>query len=167
MVGNTQRTHKIIGLCLFGFALFYFLSSFRLKMGSLKVPGPGLIPGIIGLLLVLFTAIHLYRVFRANPPGKEKSEAPAGAGKNYRAIGGILICTAVYPFILEPLKFILATLLASFIMLFLLRPGRILFSFLLSLAMAAGAFLVFSRLFGVGLPSGPLEIFLFRIGGGS
>jgi putative tricarboxylic transport membrane protein len=165
MVGNTQRAHKIIALGLFGFALFYFLSSFRLKTGGLNAPGPGLIPGVIGFLLVLFTAVYLCRVFRGNFTEREKSGAPGIEGKNYRAIAGVLACTAVYPFLLEPLKFILSTFLASFIMLFLLRPGKILFSLLLSLAMAAGAFLLFSRLFGVGLPSGPLEIFLFRVGG--
>jgi hypothetical protein len=165
MIRNTARSQKIIALCLFGFSLFYFLGSFRLKLGSLKNPGPGLIPAAIGLLLVVFTALYLFRVLRVNPPEKEIKQAPSGAGKNYRAIAGVLICTAVYPFILEPLKFILATLAASFVMLVLLKPRQILFSFTLSLAMAVGSFLVFSRLFGVGLPSGFLETFLFRIGG--
>lgn len=165
MIRNTARSHKIIALCLFGFSLFYFLGSFRLKLGSLKNPGPGLIPAAIGLLLVVFTALYLFRVSRANPPEGENREAPSGAGKNYRAIAGVLICTAVYPFILEPLKFILSTLAASFVMFVLLKPRQILFALALSLAMAVGSFLVFSRLFGVGLPSGFLETFLFRIGG--
>jgi Tripartite tricarboxylate transporter TctB family len=165
MAGNTRRTRKIIAASLFGFSLFYFFASFRLKMGNLKNPGPGLIPMAIGFLMFAFTALHLFRVFRELPPRGEREEAPAAEGKNYRAIAGVLICTAVYPFLLEPLKFILSTLTASFVMLILLKPGKYLFSFLLSLAMAAGAFLVFSRLFGVGLPSGFLETFLFRIGG--
>jgi len=165
MTANPQRSHKIIAIFLFGLSLFYLLGSFRLKMGNLNNPGPGLIPMAIGFLLVAFTALHLFRVFRATPAAIGKKTNPGAEKKNYRAIAGILICTAVYPFILEPLNFILSTLLVSFVMLLLLRPGKILFSFLLSLAMAGGAFLVFARLFGVGLPSGFLETFLFRIGG--
>ncbi len=165
MIGSRQRGHKMIAISLFGFSLFYFLGSFRLKMGSLKNPGPGLIPMAIGVLMVVFTAIYLFRVFQGNPSESEKRRMPAAGGKNYRAIAGILICTAVYPFLLEPMKFILSTLIASFIMLVLLKPGKIAFAFLLSLGMAVGAFLVFSRLFGVGLPSGALETLLFRIGG--
>ncbi len=165
MIRNTVRSHKIIALCLFGFSLFYALASFRLKLGSLRNPGPGLIPAAIGLLLVVFTALHLFRVFRADSPEEGQDKKPTPAGKNYRAIAGVLLCTTVYPFILEPMKFILATLAASFVMLVLLKPRQILFSFALSLAMAVGSFLIFSRFFGVGLPSGILETFLFRIGG--
>ena len=164
MITNSQRRHKIIALFLLGFSLFYFLGSFRLKMGNLKNPGPGFIPVAIGFFLVAFTALYVFRVLRG-PSSTGKKEMPPARDKNYRAIAGILLCTAVYPFILEPLNFIFSTLIVCFIMLLLLRPGKILFSFLLSLAMAVGAFLIFARLFGVGLPSGFLEVFLFRIGG--
>ena len=165
MIRNTARSHRIIALCLFGFSLFYSFGSFRLKLGSLKNPGPGLIPAAIGLLLVVFTGLYLFQVFQANNPDGEKKSISSPGRKNYRAVAGVLICTAVYPFILEPLKFIVSTLIASFVMLILLKPRKILFAFTLSLAMAVGSFLVFSRFFGVGLPSGFLETFLFRIGG--
>jgi len=165
MDGKSRRNHKITALALFAFSLLYFLSSFRLKVGSLRNPGPGLIPMVIGLLLVVCTGIYLWRIFRERSGKSESEEKPAGKGKNYRAIVGILACTAVYPVILEPLKFIISTMAASFIMLFLLKPKRITFSFLLSLAIAVGAFLIFSRFFGVALPSGFLENLLFRIGG--
>ena len=166
MNAKRQRSLKITALSLFGFSLLYFIGSLRLKAGTLKNPGPGLIPAMIGALLIICTGFYLFRVFREKSREEEKKGGESSQeGKNYRAILGILICTTVYPFILEPLKFILATFSSGFIMLFLLKPKKILPSFLLALALAVGAFLIFSRVFGVAMPSGPLEIFLFRIGG--
>jgi hypothetical protein len=165
MNGKNQDIRKIASLALLVFSLLYGLSSFRLKMGTLRSPGPGLIPGVIGVLLVVCTGIYLFRVFGKGSERLAEEEKPAREGKNYRAIIGILACTALFPFILEPLKFIVSTMAASLVMLLLLKPTRWIFSFLLSLGMAVGAFLIFSRFFGVGLPSGFLENFLFRFGG--
>jgi len=165
MIGNTPRNHKIIALFLFGFSLVYFFGSFRLKMGTLKIPGPGLIPVVLGGLLVFCSGFYLYRVVFQNRRESMGKEGSAEGDKNYRAITGVLACTLIYPFILEPLKFIIATFAAGFIMLFLLRPRRPLSSGFLALSLAVGAFLVFSRLFGVALPSGFLENLIFRIGG--
>jgi len=165
VIGNTPRNHKIIALFLFGFSLIYFLGSFRLRMGTLKIPGPGLIPAAIGCLLLVCSGIYLYRIIFQKWREAPGEENPAAKDKNYRAIIGILICTLIYPFILEPLKFISATFAAGFIMLFLLRPRRPFSSGFLAIGLAVGAFLVFSRLFGVALPSGYLENLIFRIGG--
>jgi putative tricarboxylic transport membrane protein len=160
-----KMNHRIIAISLFSISLLYFFASFRLKMGTLQNPGPGLIPIVIGGLLVVCTAFYLFRVFWKQSEAVEGNNKTSGETKNYRAIVGILACTTVYPFILEPLKFILATFAAGFVMLFLLKPKKIFFSFLLALSMAVGAFLIFSRVFGVGLPSGLLENLLYQIGG--
>jgi hypothetical protein len=165
MIGNNPRNHKIIALVLFGFSLLYSLGSFRLKMGTLKIPGPGLIPAVIGVLLVICSGVYLYHIFSQNGPENMRKEKSTPGERNYRAIAGVLACTLIYPFILEPLKFISATSAAGFIMLFLIRPHRLFSSGFIALSLAVGAFLVFSRLFGVALPSGFLENWIFRIGG--
>ncbi|HXZ37695.1 MAG TPA: tripartite tricarboxylate transporter TctB family protein [Thermodesulfobacteriota bacterium] len=162
---HASRNQKITGFILFGFSLFYFFSSLRLKLGTFKNPGPGLIPVAIGGFLLLCTGIYLIRVLRLKPPG-EGNLAPSRRGpKNYPAIFGILGCTLAYPFLLEYGKFILSTFAIAYLMLAFLKPSRTLFPFFLALGMAVGSFLVFSRFLGVALPSGFLEDFLFRIGG--
>jgi putative tricarboxylic transport membrane protein len=165
MKAKRQLGLKITALSLLGFALLYFFYAMRLKAGTLKNPGPGLIPAAIGALLTLCSGVYLFRVFRKKTGDRKKEGEPSPGEKNYRAIVGIVICTVIYPFLLEPLKFILATFASGFVMLFLLKPKKVLYSVLLSLGLAVGAFLIFSRLFGVAMPSGPLEIFLFRMGG--
>jgi len=166
MKQKSQWNERVTAISLFSVSLLYFLSSFRLKMGTLQNPGPGFIPTVIGGLLVVCTAFYLFRVFGEILETVKRNDEPSRETKNYRAIVGILACIAVYPFLLEPLKFILATFTAGFIMLLLLKKSKkIFFSLLLALSMAVGAFLIFSLFFGVSLPRGPLENLLFQIGG--
>jgi len=164
MEGKGRRNEKITAVILLGFTLLYSYGSLRLKLGSFKYPGPGLFPVVIGGLLVVCSIFYLVRAFRARPPGAANADAAMGKEMNYRVIIGIVACTILYPFILEMLKFVISTTMVAFVMLFLLKPQRAVFSFLLALGMAIVSFLVFYRLLGVALPSGFLEDFLFRIG---
>ena len=165
MDGNGQRNEKIIAGILVGFSVLYLVSSFRLEIGNLRNPGPGFIAVWIGFFLTLSTGVYLFRVIRKNPPREKVADAVDGKRKNYRAIAGIIACGIVYPLILETLKFLVSTFAVTFFMLYLLKPQKLLFSIFLALAMVIVSFMTFSRLLGVGLPMGPLEIFLFHIGG--
>jgi putative tricarboxylic transport membrane protein len=169
MEGNSQRNKRITAVVLFGFSLFYLISSFWYKMGTIRKPGPGLVPMTIGATLFVLTTLYLIQVFGARFSGTEEKSVSLEEGKNYRAIRrtiyGMLGCTVVYPFILEPLSFVLSTSAVAFFMLFIMKPQRPIFSLFLALAMAIGSFLMFSRFLGVALPSGFLEELLFRIGG--
>jgi putative tricarboxylic transport membrane protein len=159
-----QAKEKLTGVILFALSLVYLLSCWKLKIGTVKNPGPGFIPVVIGILLLICTAAYLIRVFAARPGEKAAPQEIAGE-KNYRAVVGIIAGTVIYPFILEPLKFIAATTALAFAMLLLLKPKKPVFSFLLALSLAVGCFLIFSRLLGMVLPSGFMEDFLFQVGG--
>ena len=162
---ESRRKQILISLILLGFSLFYLIASLKLKMGTHKVMGPGFFPLVTGCLLLVCTVVYLVRVLAQRAREREAVKPAPRAEKNYRAVAGILVCTAAFPLILEYLKFVGSTFIVGFAMLLLLRPKSILFSLLLSIAIAVGCFLIFSRLFGVSLPFGPMEELLFRIGG--
>src|SRR3974377_1741444 len=86
MEGKSRRYEKITAFILFGFSLFYLLSSGRMKMGTTRNPGPGFIPLITGSLLFLCTAVYLIRVLRPKPGGREEAKAVPRGEKNYLAI---------------------------------------------------------------------------------
>lgn len=159
---NGRPNEKIIAAVLFGFSVLYLLSSFRLEIGNPRNPGPGFFPMAIGVFLATCTGIYLARVIRKKAPRGEG--APPIRRKNYRAIAAIIAAGIAYPLILGTLKFLVSTFAVTFFMLYVLKPQKPFFSFFLAFAMAVVSFLVFSRLLGVGLPMGPLEIFLFHIG---
>jgi hypothetical protein len=127
MKQRSQLNQRVTAISFFCVSLLYFLGSFRLKMGTLPDPGPGFVPAVIGGALVVCTSFYLVRVFRKKSETVEKSDKTSGETKNYHAIIGVLACMIVYPFILEWLKFILATFVASFIMLILLKKTRTIF----------------------------------------
>lgn len=162
MTATRDRHQVAAAVALLAFALVYFLSALPLSMGTPGRPGPGLVPAVIGSLLVLCTAAHLVRTLRRSRP-RPAAPTAVPARRNRLAIAGILASTIVYPLILEPLKFLLATAAVAFVMLVLLSPGRPVFSLFLALGMAVTFFVVFSRLLGVALPSGAVEHLVFQI----
>lgn len=120
-------------------------------------------PWLIGLLMLFFTSINLFRVFSGQkirnaiePERKEKRP-------NFRASFGIAASVFVYPFLLHNLKFILATFMAAFSMLFFLRYKKVLLLFLISMMVAVISFFIFSLLLGVTVPGGVLEQVLLRL----
>jgi putative tricarboxylic transport membrane protein len=164
-VTEKSRNRKITAYALFAFSLFYLFFTLKLKMGTPKNPGPGFVPACIGILLILSTGYHLIGVLKAcASEGKIERTAPPGE-KNYLAIYGTLACTLLYPFILETLKFLISTFIVSFFMLLILQHRKPVFSFLIAFCISVVSFIVFSLILGVGLPNGPLEVLLFRIGG--
>lgn len=165
MERKSLRNQKIASLALFGFSLFYLISSFRFKIGTLRNPGPGLIPMAIGILLVILTAVYLIRIFGRPIPQEASGQEAPRAGRNFRAIYGILACTIIYPLILETLKFLVSTFAVAFAMLYILKPRRPIWAAILALVLTVGSFVIFARLLNVVFPSGVLETFVFRIGG--
>jgi putative tricarboxylic transport membrane protein len=163
MEGNIQK-EKITAAALVGFSALYFVSSLRLEIGNLRNPGPGFFPIVVGFFLTVCTTIYLIRVIKRRTTVRE--EVPAAVErKDYRAIASIIASGIAYPLVLDTLKFLVSTFAVTFFMLYMLKPKKVLFSLLLAISMTIVSFIVFSRLLGVGLPMGPLEIFLFHIGG--
>jgi len=165
MEGKSQVSEKITAAILLVFSLLYFLKGLSLQMGTPRNPGPGFIPVVIGVLLVASTGFYLVRVFHAKGLEGEEKKTSVGEKKNYAAILGITGCAVLFPLLLETLKFLVTTFAVSFLMLSLLKPKKWAFAFFLAAGMSVSSFLIFSRLLGVALPMGFLEIFLFRIGG--
>ena len=163
MDGNGRPKETIIALALLGFSALYLVSSLQLEIGNPRNPGPGFFPIVMGVLLTVCTGIYGIRVIRKRTQGEES--APPVAGKNYRAIAAIIASGIAYPLILGTLKFVVSTFAVTFVMLYILKPQKLFSAFFLALAMAVVSFMIFARLLGVGLPMGPLEIFLFQIGG--
>ncbi len=161
---SSRRKERITACALLALSLLYSFGCLRLKIGALENPGAGLIPRVIGFLLLVFTAIYCYQVFRSQA-GRKEAEKPEKASRtNYLASLGIAACVVAYPFLLRNLKFLLATFIVVFAMLLLLKYKRMLSSLLISSLITVASFLIFSRLLGVVLPGGTLEQLAMRLG---
>ncbi len=156
--GLKDKIRAIVFLVL---SLVYSFGCLHLKVGALDNPGAGLIPRIIGLLLLLFTGIHCFKVFRHGSKGADSS--PKEERPNYAASLGIAASVVAYPFLLLQFKFLLATFAVVLVMLLLLRYRKWWASVVISAAVTVCSLLIFSRLLGVVLPSGWLEQMVFGL----
>jgi hypothetical protein len=162
---STSQKEKVTAVVLAGFSLIYLYGCLRLKLGTLKNPGPGFIPLLVGSLLFLCTSVNLYKVFKRKIRTEVKTEKGEGEGKNYIAIYGILGAAILYPVMLGNLKFILATMIVMFLMLALLKFKNLTYSVLTAFLITVISFVIFARFLGVALPSGMIEEFIYSIGG--
>jgi hypothetical protein len=158
-----MRKDKSVALGLFGIAVLYSIGCMELKLGTLRKPGPGLFPSLIAAALLLSTAAHIYKVFTKKT---ETSASPEGTeAVNLRAWVGIAICVFAYPALLMALDFVLSTFVTVSAMLLILRFKSWPVCLLVSLFTAIACFVVFAMLLGVALPSGVIEMFLYRLRG--
>ncbi len=158
-----MRKDKSVALGLFGIAVLYSIGCMELKLGTLRKPGPGLFPSLIAAALLLSTAAHLYKVYTK----KTETLVPAEGAQtvNLRAWVGIAICVFAYPALLMALDFVLSTFVTVFAMLLVLRFKSWPVCLLVSLFTAIACFVVFAILLGVALPSGFIEMLLYRLRG--
>ncbi|MBN2059205.1 MAG: tripartite tricarboxylate transporter TctB family protein [Deltaproteobacteria bacterium] len=100
---------------IFWIVLGMFLSVYaytKLGIGKLHEPGPGLMPFILGLLFSLLALFAMAGILR----GKEqqnisKKEESNQEGAIYKRVILVVVAMFVYALLLEPLGFILTTLL--------------------------------------------------------
>jgi len=149
MVVDARRGEAVVGLALtvFGIGLAFLAS--RMPAGSVSLPGPGFMPSAVGILLAL---VGIGCMAGALLPTDAARTINLGGVK---AWGG-LATLALAAFAFEPLG---APLTLSVVMavLFRLAGGYSLArSAVFGCTASAMAWLVFTRLLGVGLPAGIL-----------
>ena len=154
---KSKQKEKIIACVLVAFSLVYCFGCLQLKVGHLSNPGAGLLPWLIGILLLLFTSMNFYTAFKPREAPREADHQGETLPPNYRASLGIAVCVVVYPFLLMNLKFLLTTAIILFTMLLCLKYKKVLGSLLISIAVSVISFLIFSLLLGVSFPGGVLE----------
>jgi len=164
MEKSMPKKEKITASVLWAFSLIYLYGCLRLKLGTLNNPGPGFIPALVGILLLLCTGTYLYKAFKGKRLEQETTEKSTEREVNYPIVFGIVGSIIFYPFLLGYLKFLVATLITVFLMLVLLRFKTLTFSFLTAIGITVISFVIFARLLGVVLPSGILEELIFQIG---
>jgi putative tricarboxylic transport membrane protein len=151
---------KLTALGLFGFSVIYIVGGWDLKLGTLKKPGPGLLPLLVGTGLLVCTVIYLWQAFK-------KPAAPVSSLKSFdlKTAAWLIAAVLAYPVLLNYLNFILATFAVVYLMLLVLKFKRPAWGLVVSMMIVVACFMVFAVLLGVTLPSGPIEEILYRLRG--
>ena len=152
--------NKLTALSLFCFSILYLIGGWGLKMGSMRKPGAGLFPRLIGIGLFVSTGLYLWQVLKHET---ESNSLPGSAktGVVVLLAGSIL----VYPLLLYYLNFILATFAVVYFMLIVLKYKGPVWDFFIALGLVIFSFMVFAMGLGVSLSVGPIEEIFFRLRG--
>lgn len=152
--------HKLTAVSLFCFTILYLIGGWELKLGTLRKPGPGLFPRLVGIGLLVSTGIYLWQALRKDAESNPSPE-PARPGIVASLAGAIL----VYPVLLYFLNFIPATFAVIYFMLIVLKFKGPVWDFFIALGLVIFGFMVFAMGLGVSLSVGPLEEILFQLRG--
>jgi putative tricarboxylic transport membrane protein len=150
-----KYTDLISGIFWLFFGILFSIWSMSYHIGNLTRPGPGFLPLVLGILVILFSLIILgrgWKICRAKEMGSS-SFVPAG----WKKIVYTTLILFVSPFAFEPLGY----LLTIFLLIALLMLGRELKSLkkalLTALLAAVGVHVVFVWLLEQPFPRGLLR----------
>lgn len=162
---HMHKTKDLVtGLAGMGLAVFYILSARSISVfegaGATAVNSRTL-PIFWGICLALLSALLLLRYFRGAKP--EASDSPKEKTVQSRrekyAVPATFVLLALYVLLMKPVGFVLTTIVYLFLQALVLTPKgkiRIWFTAVLSIVLAIGIYLIFSRLLNVPLPAGIL-----------
>jgi putative tricarboxylic transport membrane protein len=129
------------------------IESIRLKVGTLRGPQPGFFPFVGSILLIALSLALLIRSRR----GGETSQHPREVFGEVRRPAILVAGMGIYAGVLDPLGYLISTLLIAAVVLRVLgvRSWKVLS--LGSLGLSVGTYLLFARILGIDLPPGILE----------
>jgi putative tricarboxylic transport membrane protein len=132
-------------------SLIFCVSSFKLGLGRFHDPGPGLIPFLVGILLILFSVGVVVETYSS----LEKEERPKlFEGKRWRMVLLILLSLFIYVPLLDILGFPLATFLLLLFLFKISEEQTWKVAFFASLLTTGATYLLFDYTLNVTLPTG-------------
>jgi len=129
------------------------MSLSSLKIGTVRNPGPGFFPLIVGMVLTFLSLMILLRaIFTKTEENRNISELWANLNwpKMFYAIGILVI----YPIVLEIVGFLLTTFLVLTLLCIGIEPKKWGLGIGLSFVSSACSYLLFDRILQVQLPRG-------------
>ena len=150
-----KRKHHIVPIFAWiGLGLLVMILSYRLGLGGLRNPGPGLMPFLLGFLLCA-TSLYFLLTFLYSK-GEQERQRDAEQGRTYSwRLWLVLASLFAYALLLEPLGFLVTTLLVL-IVLFRSMNNRWASVLLASCVTVLVSYLVFTYL-GIRFPKGILK----------
>jgi hypothetical protein len=150
-MSKNDRTSSLVWL---GFALFICVEAFRLPLGSVRDPGPGFLPLLVGVLLAGLSVICFLQARRG------PSEAPKGgwySAERWKNLVWVLLALLAYAAVLDSLGFLISTFLLLVVLFrFGMEPQRWVWAVGGSVVASLSCYAVFELWLRTQLPRGIL-----------
>ena len=141
------------------FSVFVSYESYKLGLGTLHQPGPGFLFFWTGVIVGILSVTIMIRSFRKGPPDHAKEDS---FGKwNVKKIILVLASLLLYTLLMEPVGFLLVTLLLFLFLLGIVEKKSWRFAALVSVIVSAASYLIFEVVLQSQLPRGLLGFLRF------
>jgi putative tricarboxylic transport membrane protein len=144
-----MRADHLVGGALVLLALAVLAGSRDLPLGRLAFPGPGFMPGLLALLLLVF-GVLIVVLGRTSPRLRDID------WQESRRAAVVFAVIALTTLAFQTLGFVIAVGLMLLVLVALVERQGILFGLVFALAVVLGCFYLFTRVLGANLPRGPL-----------
>jgi putative tricarboxylic transport membrane protein len=152
---------KLVSVVIAAAAIVLIHGSLKMPMGTLLTPAAGMVPLLLGcgalvLAIVAIVSPEPATEEPASGPEAEAQDPPDGARKVPKPLL-IMIVFGLIIFAFERAGFILSLMVGTFILLRFVERRPLILSFVISLVLSGGLYLLFSKVLYVNLPAGWLE----------
>ena len=157
MTRNARRLDIAIGLCLLLVAALMGWGAARMPPGTVRLPGPGLLPGTLAMLLGLASLAHIVSCFAAKVAPEPSATGP-GAEPAYWQMALMLMAIGVCAVLFERAGYLATAALFLFVMLWSLSSLGWWRSAIVAVIGAWLSQLFFRNVLAVALPTGPFGL---------
>lgn len=112
-------------------SVFFLALGIALIIGASMLPasavveiGPDFMPRTIGIIIIILAAILLIQSIKGFRKNAEKAETEGTDDCDYRRVVLSLILSLIYVFVLQPVGFIVSTLVYLFCQIYVLAPDK-------------------------------------------
>jgi len=139
--------------------LAVMIVSYQMSLGTLHTPGPGLLPFLLGSLLVIVSlSIFISSFALVKKPSPGTSEAGIWAEIEFKNLLIIVVSLVAYALMLEKIGFLITAFLFLFVLFSLFDSRRWFFALGASLLTVSITYTLFVLVLQVELPSGLLRL---------
>jgi putative tricarboxylic transport membrane protein len=149
-----KKYDQFTGVVWFGLGIGITIKAIQLGLGKPRLPGPGFVAFLVGLslglsgfILALFATIN-----------KKSTDNQTQERGNWGRVIPVLLALFIFIFLLQPLGFLITTMLFSFVLFKMTEPKKCVIPALISLVVAFLSYLVFSVWLKIPFPKGFLSL---------
>ena len=152
-------------------SIFFLVVGIFLIIGARSFPksavveiGPDFMPTVIGVIIMILSAILLAQSLKGMKEAVAKAEAEGPDDSDYKRVLSSLILSLVYVFVLQPVGFIISTFVYLFGQIFVLAPDEkrtkkdIILYLIIDVVFVLVVFFLFRYGFKIVLPAGIFTI---------
>jgi len=157
-----MKRREVVTLIIWlAFSIFICIESWRLDIGTIRVPGPGFFPFVASLIIGIFVLAQLF-IWKGRRQTSIGYIAPFFQAKRLRELIYMVWILFCFPLLLSQLGFFLCTLLFIGLSLKMIEPQKWKVVLGISFVVAILTYLLFEVLLNIQLPKGMLLDRLFQ-----